>query len=272
MSGTPPDSQEIISKKARRSTHTSNSCAVAVSCRSPTANGTRAFSTQTSNSTDDNLNTRLLQLNDGHHSVPVSPLLFPKSVPNYCRNRFRLPLRMCVSQGARATVEGIRHGFDTTIFISSTVLCVAWAFASVLRSRDHWREAAKPPSIGANGMPARRRLWWAIWPFFNLSFITAVAAFLESVRDGKSWSGILTVVTDDRLWNLVALAIVLLLVSYSVVRGAGVTLNTRKPNAEFTAGLLSAGYFSWFSDVIKVGQTKQLDLDDLPLQACYCCC
>lgn len=81
----------------------------------------------------------------------------------------------------------------------------------------------------------------------------------------------MSVVTDDRLWNLAVLGIILLIVSYSVVRGAGVTLCTRKPNAEFTAGLLSAGYFSWFSDVIAVGQTKQLDLDDLPLQACCCC-
>lgn len=165
-------------------------------------------------------------------------------------------------------MEGARHGFDTSIFISSTVLCIAWAFASVLRSRDHWREAAKPPVIGTGGLPARRKLWWALWPFFNLAFVTAVAAFLDEVRHGKSWSGFMDVVADDRLWNLVALAIALVLVSYSVLRGAGVSLCTREPNAEFTAGFLSAAFFSWFSDIIDLGQTKQLDLNDLPIQVC----
>lgn len=164
-------------------------------------------------------------------------------------------------------MEGVRHGIDTPLFVSSTVLCFAWAFASILRSRDHWREAAKPPVIGAGGLTSRRKLWWALWPFFNLSFVTAVVAFLDSVRHGKTWSGILSVVTDDRLWYLAALAVALALVSYSVLRGAKVTLCSGKPNAEFTAGFLSAGYFSWFSDIIDVGQTKQLDLDDLPIQA-----
>lgn len=174
----------------------------------------------------------------------------------------------CVFQGVRAVVEWARHGVDTPIFISSTVLCIAWAFASVLRSRDHWREAAKPPMVGAGGLPARRRLWWALWPFFNLSFITAVSAFVENVHHGKRWSGFISAVADDKLWNLSAMAIALVLVSYSVLSGAEVTLCTRKPNAEFTAGFLSSGLFSWFSDVIDVGQTKQLDLDDLPTQAC----
>ncbi|CAN0464075.1 unnamed protein product, partial [Ectocarpus sp. 12 AP-2014] len=80
----------------------------------------------------------------------------------------------------------------------------------------------------------------------------------------KSWSGIVSVVADDRLWNVVALALALSFVSYSVARGAEVTLCTRKPNGEFTARFLSAGLFSWFSPVIDIGQKKQLDFDDLP--------
>lgn len=62
------------------------------------------------------------------------------------------------------------------------------------------------------------------------------------------------------------MALALVLVSFSVLSGAEVRLCTRKPNAEFTAGLLSAALFSWFSPVIDVGQTKQLDLDNLPVQ------
>lgn len=62
------------------------------------------------------------------------------------------------------------------------------------------------------------------------------------------------------------LLITLLLVSNSVLRGAEVTLCSRKPNSEFTAGLLSAALFSWFSPYVSLGQTKQLDLDDLPVQ------
>lgn len=65
--------------------------------------------------------------------------------------------------------------------------------------------------------------------------------------------------------NVVALAINLVFVSSSVLRGAGVTLCSLKPNAEFTAGFLSAAMFSWFSPIIDVGQTKQLDLNDLPV-------
>lgn len=68
------------------------------------------------------------------------------------------------------------------------------------------------------------------------------------------------------------LAMILILVSVSVVRGADVTLCTRKPNAEFKAGFLSAAFFSWFSPVIDVGQTKQLGLDDLPVQVRYFTC
>lgn len=69
--------------------------------------------------------------------------------------------------------------------------------------------------------------------------------------------------------NVVALAINLIFVSCSVLSGAEVTLCTFKPNAEFTAGFLSAAMFSWFSPMIDVGQTKQLDLDDLPVQVCF---
>ena len=162
-------------------------------------------------------------------------------------------------------MEWARHGFHTPMFLSSAVLCIAWAFASVRRSHNHWHEAAKPPRLDANGLPARRKLWWALWPFFNLSFMTALAAV---VHDGKTHDGLLSIVADDRLWNVAALGFILALVSYSVVKGAEVTLCSRKPNAEFTAGFLSAALFSWFSPVIDVGQTKQLDLDDLPLQAC----
>lgn len=66
--------------------------------------------------------------------------------------------------------------------------------------------------------------------------------------------------------NVVALAVTLVFVSFSVLSGARVTLCTSKPNAEYTAGFLSAALFSWFSPVIDVGQTKQLDLNDLPVQ------
>lgn len=68
--------------------------------------------------------------------------------------------------------------------------------------------------------------------------------------------------------NVIALAINLVFVSSSVLSGAGVTLCTFKPNSEFTAGFLSAAMFSWFSPIIDVGQTKQLDLDDLPVPVC----
>lgn len=68
--------------------------------------------------------------------------------------------------------------------------------------------------------------------------------------------------------NVIALACNLLFVSFSVLSGAGVTLCTAKPNAEFTAGFLSSALFSWFSPIIDVGQNKQLDLDDLPVQVC----
>lgn len=167
----------------------------------------------------------------------------------------------------RAIVEWVRHGSGTTMFLSSVVLCVAWAAASVLRSRDHWREAAKEPKIVGDGAPARRKTWWVLWPFFNLSFITAVLALVDDVRhDGKSWSGLTDVLADDRLWNVAALATTLMFMTYSVMRGAEVMLCARKPNAEFTAGFLSAALFSWFTPVIDVGQTKQLDLDDLPMQ------
>lgn len=162
-------------------------------------------------------------------------------------------------------MEWVRHGYGTAVFRSSAVLCFAWAVASALRSRDHWYQAAKPPTLYTDGLPARRKLWWALWPFFNLSFMTALAAV---VHDGKTYDGYVNMVADDRLWNLAALAVILALVSYSVVRGATVTLCSRKPNVEFTAGFLSAALFSWFSPIINVGQTKQLDLDDLPLQAC----
>lgn len=172
----------------------------------------------------------------------------------------------CTPQGVRAIVELVRHGANTTVFVSSTVLCIAWATASVLRSRDHWREAAKEPSIGSDGLPTRRKLWWVFWPFYNLSFMTAMVAVIDRAgHDGKSWSGVVSVMADDRLWNVVALALALAFVSYSVAWGAEVTLCTRKPNGEFTAGFLSAGLFSWFSSVIDIGQKKQLDFDDLPM-------
>lgn len=162
-------------------------------------------------------------------------------------------------------MEWARHGTNTTVFHSSLVLCIAWAIASVRRSKDHWQEAAKPPTLGTDGLPARRKLWWALWPFFNLSFMTALAAV---VHGHKTHDGFISIVADDRLWSLVALAVILALVSHSVLSGAKVTLCSRKPNAEFTARFLSAALFSWFSPIIDVGQAKQLDLDDLPLQAC----
>lgn len=104
------------------------------------------------------------------------------------------------SQGARAIVEATRHGANTVVFLSSAVLCIAWAAASVLRSRDHWRQAAKPPKIDGDGLPARRRMWWALWPFFNLSLITAIIAFVDDVRNGKTWSGFVDFTADDRMW------------------------------------------------------------------------
>lgn len=177
----------------------------------------------------------------------------------------RCPLRTTM-QGVRGIVEWARHGSNTTVFRSSGVLCVAWAIASVRRSKNHWHEAAKPPTLDPDGLPARRKLWWALWPFFNLSFMTALA---EVLHDDKTHDGFMSIVEDDRLWYLAALAVTLALVSYSVLIGAEVTLCSRKPNAEFTARFLSAALFSWFSPIIDVGQTKQLDLDDLPLQACH---
>lgn len=161
-------------------------------------------------------------------------------------------------------VEWLRHGYTTTIFRSSAVLCVAWATASLLHGTLHWQEAAKPARIGADGRPARRKLSWLFWPFFNLAFMSALAAI---VHDGNVHHELGKLVADDRLWNLAALGVTLVLVSYSVVRGAEVRLCSRKPNAEFTAGLVSAALFSWFSPIISVGQKKQLDLDDLPVQA-----
>lgn len=62
------------------------------------------------------------------------------------------------------------------------------------------------------------------------------------------------------------LIVLWVLVTYSTLYGAEVKLCSRKPNSEFTAGFLSAALFSWFSSYIALGQTKQLDLDDLPLQ------
>jgi len=162
-------------------------------------------------------------------------------------------------------VEWARHGYSTTIFRSSAVLCVAWATASLLRGTLHWQEAAKPARIGASGRPARRKLSWLFWPFFNLAFWSALAVI---VRGGNIHHDFRRMVADDRLWNLAALGVTLALVTYSVVRGAEVRLCSRKPNAEFCAGLVSAALFSWFSPIISVGQTKQLDLDDLPVQAC----
>lgn len=215
------------------------------------------------------------------NTATLAPLAY-RSKAKHTKRRYRaLPLllhftgplllsrrQLFFFQGVRAIVEWVRHGNDTTVFVSSVVLCVAWAAASVLRSRDHWREAAKEPKvIGDDGTVARRKTWWALWPFFNLSFITAVLALVDHVRnDGKSYSGFTDVVADDRLWNVAALATTLMFMTYSVMRGAEVTLCARKPNAEFTAGFLSAALFSWFTPVIDVGQTKQLDLDDLPVQ------
>lgn len=97
-------------------------------------------------------------------------------------------------------MEATRNGANTQIFLSSAVLCISWAVASVLRSRDHWRQAAKPPRIDRDGLPARRRMWWALWPFFNLSFITATIALVGEFNDGKTWSGLVDVAGDDRLW------------------------------------------------------------------------
>ncbi len=162
-------------------------------------------------------------------------------------------------------MEWVRHGYSTTIFRSSAVLCVAWATASLLRSTLHWQAAAKPARIvGVSGRPARRRLSWLFWPFFNLAFMSALAVI---VHDGNAHHDWRRMVADDRLWNLAALGVTLALVTYSVVRGAEVRLCSRKPNAEFGAGLVSAALFSWFSPIISVGQKKQLDLDDLPVQA-----
>lgn len=62
------------------------------------------------------------------------------------------------------------------------------------------------------------------------------------------------------------LGVILCFVTYSTLRGAQVTPCHREPNAEFKAGFLSAIFFMWFSPIIDVGQTKQLDLDDLPVQ------
>lgn len=97
-------------------------------------------------------------------------------------------------------MEAVRHGADTSVFLSSTVLCVSWVVASVLRSRDHWRKAGQPPKMDENGQPGRRRMWWALWPFFNLSFITATVALVTEGQDGKTWSELVDVVGDDRLW------------------------------------------------------------------------
>lgn len=105
-----------------------------------------------------------------------------------------------MQQAVRAVVEGVRNGVSTKVFVSSTVLCLAWALASILRSRDHWREAAKAPRIDGHGSPFRRRMWWALWPFFNLSFITAALAFVNEAQHGKSWSGFVDVLGDDRVW------------------------------------------------------------------------
>lgn len=66
--------------------------------------------------------------------------------------------------------------------------------------------------------------------------------------------------------SLVVSLLSLVLVSYSALRGAEVRSCRRPPNAEYRAGYLSAGLFSWFTSVIDVGQKKQLDLDDLPIQ------
>lgn len=97
-------------------------------------------------------------------------------------------------------MEAVRRGTNTPVFLSSTVLCVAWGLASLLRNRDHWRRAATPPKLDADGRPNNRRMWWALWPFFNLAFITAVIALVDDVRDGKSWTGVVEVMADDRLW------------------------------------------------------------------------
>ena len=97
-------------------------------------------------------------------------------------------------------MEAVRRGVDTSVFISSAVLCVAWALAAVLRSRDHWRQAAMPPKMDAHGLPANRRMWWGLWPFFNLAFITATVAIVNDINAGKSWSGLVSIAADDRVW------------------------------------------------------------------------
>ena len=109
--------------------------------------------------------------------------------------------RIFLLQGVRAVVEAVRNGTDTPVFLSSVVLCVAWAMASVLRSRDHWREASKPVKIDGDGSPTRRRMWWALWPFFNLSMITAITAEVNGAQGGTDRrSDFVDVVADDRLW------------------------------------------------------------------------
>ncbi|CAN0115459.1 unnamed protein product, partial [Discosporangium mesarthrocarpum] len=170
----------------------------------------------------------------------------------------------CVYQGVRAVLEACNHGFNTNLFVTGTTMCVAWLLAITAVTHDHWTQAAIFPVLDDAGQPKRQRMWWALWPFFNLSFITAITAYFTEGQ--QKHDHLIDYLADDSLWSLLGQAILLLFVTYSALVGATVELSRREPNEEFTAGFLSAALFSWFSPFIDIGQKKQLDLADLPIQ------
>lgn len=97
-------------------------------------------------------------------------------------------------------MEGVKNGIDTSVFLSSAVLSAAWALAVVLRNRDHWLQALSPPVLDAQGRPGRRRMWWVLWPFFNLALITSAIAVADDYRDKEGIQSVMNYVEDDKLW------------------------------------------------------------------------
>lgn len=80
------------------------------------------------------------------------------------------------------------------------ILCAAWAVAVVLRNRDHWLQALSPPVLDTDGRPGRRRMWWVLWPFFNLALITSAIALWDDYRHKEGTMSFINYVEDDKLW------------------------------------------------------------------------
>ncbi|KAG5191529.1 ABC transporter type 1, transmembrane domain-containing protein [Tribonema minus] len=175
-----------------------------------------------------------------------------------------LTLLLAVYHGAKAVIEAVDGG-DRSDVTMHAVLCASSVIAAACRDADHWQHS--PEYVGPAPhapSPRRRRAWLWLFPYFNLTFVTALLRYVRGDSGGAT--SFVDYMSQDELWALVAQGACLVLVTHSVLVGARVTRLYHAPNAEYKAGIFSWLMFSWFTPIIARGQRKQLGLPDLPPQ------